>query len=174
MTRFNDLTSYSYGTAESTEVTAQNIGWLAPGIAFPTASPDPQFVERLWHYCKISVGQTRGLHRYEFCHSRDSNIARRNGEELLLGSAEIRVLASTGQLYAAPNLIYHYVVSHNYLPPAEFVRAVLNAACPPEDDYFVLLKKLGLTWNNTLIPEKGSKPFRFVNTPEGIIRVEDE
>src|SRR5690349_2636862 len=114
MMQFNDLTTYSYGTAESPEASAQNIGWLASGVDFSTASPDSQFVDRLWRFCKISVGQTRGLHQCELCLSPEANIARRNGEELLLGSAEIRVAAVPGQLYAAPNLIYHYVVSHNY------------------------------------------------------------
>lgn len=174
MTQFMDLTTYTYGAADNPEVSAQNIGWLAAGVKFPTASPDPQFIERLWRFCKISVGQTRGLHECELCRSRDANVARRNEEELLLGSAEIRVAGIQGRLFAAPNLIYHYVVSHNYSPPAEFVHAVLTGSCPPEDGYFDLLSKLGLTWNDTLVPEKGSKPFRFVKTSEGVVKVEDE
>lgn len=92
---------------------------------------------------------------------------------MLLGLAEIRVAAVQGQLYAAPNLIYHYVVIHNYSPPVEFVRAVLAGPCPPEDRYFELLSKLGLTWTDTLVPEKGSKPFRFVKTSEGIVKVSE-
>ena len=173
MTHFEDLTTYSYGAAEAPEASAQNIGWLASGVDFPTAPPDPQFVERLWRFCKISIGQTRGLHECELCRSRESNVARRNGEELLLGSAEIRVVAIQGQLFAAPNLIYHYVVSHNYCPPAEFERAVLAGSCPPDDSYFDLLSKLGLTWMDILVPEKGSKSFRFVRTSEGVVKVDE-
>jgi hypothetical protein len=174
MTHFTDLTTYSYGTADSPGASAQNIGWLANGVDFPTASPDPQFVERLWRFCKVSVGQTRGLQECELCRSRDANVARRNEEELLLGSAEIRVAAVEGQLYAAPNLIYHYVVSHNYSPPAEFVRAVLTGPCPPEDSYFELLSKLGFAWSDTLVPERGSKSFRFVKTSEGVLKLAEE
>lgn len=174
MTQFMDLTTYTYGAADSPKTSAQNIGWLALGMSFPTASPDARFVDRLWRFCKISVGQTRGLHECDLCHSRESGVARHNAEELLLGSAEIRVGGIQERLYAAPNLIFHYVVSHNYSPPAEFVHAVLMGPCPPEDGYFDLLSKLGLIWSDTLVPEKGSKPFRFVKTSEGVIKVEDE
>ena len=173
MTHFIDLTPYSYGAADSSEAGARNVGWLAAGVDFPTSSPDPQFVDRLWRFCKVSIGQTRGLHECEVCCSREANVARRNGEELLLGSAEIRVFSGDAELYAAPNLIYHYVVSHNYSPPPEFVRAVLVGPCPPDDAYYELLSKLGLTWSNTLVPERSGKSFRFVKTSEGVIKVEE-
>jgi len=41
-----------------------------------------------------------------------------------LGSAEIRVQGIDGAVYAAPNLIYHYMANHNYLPPEEFLGAI--------------------------------------------------
>lgn len=43
-----------------------------------------------------------------------------------LGSAEIRVKAKDGRIYAAPNLIYHYVAEHDYDPPKEFIEALLQ------------------------------------------------
>ena len=89
----------------------------------------------------------------------------------MLGSAEIRVVSDEGQLYAAPNLIYHYVASHNYAPPSEFVRAVLLGPCPPEDRYYELLSRFGLDWSDTLVPDRSSRPFRFVKTSEGVIKV---
>jgi hypothetical protein len=93
--------------------------------------------------------------------------------ELLLGSAEIRIISGQGQLYASPNLIFHHVVGHDYSPPPEFVRAVLMGPCPPEDGYYELLNKLGLEWSNTLIPDQSRKSFRFVKTPEGVVKVEE-
>lgn len=174
MTHFIDLTPYGYGAADGSETGACNIGWLAAGVAFPTiTSPDPQFVDRLWRFCRVSVGQTRGLHGCEMCCSREANVARRNGEELLLGSAEIRVVSCDGKLYAAPNLIYHYVVGHNYSPPPEFVRAVVAGPCPPEDAYYELLLKLGITWSNTLVPEQNGTSFRFVKTSKGVVKVDE-
>lgn len=174
MTYFRDLTPYDYGAADSSATSTLNIGWLAAGVDFAKTSPDIHFVDRLWRYCKVSIGQTRGLHECELCCSREANVARRNEEELLLGSAEIRVVAGWGQLYATPNLIYHYVVSHNYSPSPEFVQAVLAGWCPPDDGYYELLSNLGLKWSNTLMPEQSGKPFKFVKTSEGVVKVVDE
>ena len=53
-----------------------------------------------------------------------------DSEKLVLGSQEIRILGSDGIIYAAPNLIYHYVVDHNYLPPKEFIEALINSPLP--------------------------------------------
>ena len=43
----------------------------------------------------------------------------------LLGSAELRLVGRDGAVYAAPDLVLHYVEHHNYLPPHEFVEAVM-------------------------------------------------
>lgn len=48
------------------------------------------------------------------------------GGEMRLGSAEIVVKSSSGQVFVAPNLIVHYIEAHSYLPPREFVEAVLR------------------------------------------------
>ncbi|WP_456044162.1 DUF7919 family protein [Streptomyces rubiginosohelvolus] len=42
------------------------------------------------------------------------------------GSAEIRVMGH-GVAYAAPELVAHYVEAHGYLPPIEFMEAVLSS-----------------------------------------------
>lgn len=42
-----------------------------------------------------------------------------------LGSAEIAV-ATSATSFAAPDLILHYVRTHGYRPPAEFIQAVLD------------------------------------------------
>jgi len=136
MTHFKDLTIYTYGAATSSDVGARNIGWLAADIEFQIAVADPAFVERLWRFCRISIGQTRGLHECELCRSSEANSVCLKGEKLLLGSAEIRVLSRKGETYAAPNLVYHYVTAHNYSPPAEFVEAVLSGPSPPDEEYF--------------------------------------
>jgi hypothetical protein len=44
------------------------------------------------------------------------------------GNGEIRVIATAGATtYVAPVLVLHYVVAHGYLPPQEFIDAVLVA-----------------------------------------------
>lgn len=174
MTYSKDLTPYVYEAENGSGNDIKSVGWLAKDIDYPKASqPDPRFVERLWQFCRVSVGQTRGLHRCELCCSRDANVAQRDGDELLLGSAEIRVIAGNGKLYAAPNLIYHYVVFHNYSPPQEFVDAALSGPCPPDDYYYELLSIHGVSWSNTLIPAGGDELFRFEKTSEGVVRIEE-
>jgi hypothetical protein len=66
---------------------------------------------------------TLGYHQCPFCPAYPAR-ERINGELASLGSAEIRVHGPTAE-YAAPNLIYHYVIAHEYLPPDEFIEAVL-------------------------------------------------
>jgi hypothetical protein len=68
----------------------------------------------------------------------------RNGEELLLGSAEIRVFGKGELIYAAPNLIYHYVSVHCYKPPEEFLQALEEGPSPPGSEYFKRLTNLNL------------------------------
>ncbi|MEJ7786715.1 MAG: hypothetical protein WKF96_18085 [Solirubrobacteraceae bacterium] len=44
-----------------------------------------------------------------------------------LRNGEIRVTGEDGTVYAAPTMIAHYVAEHDYLPPQEFVDALLPA-----------------------------------------------
>lgn len=61
---------------------------------------------------------------------------------LRVGSAEIRVFYQ-GKTYAAPNLLYHYVVEHHYQPPSEFIEAVLHGDLPGSRAYLRYIRKLG-------------------------------
>lgn len=47
------------------------------------------------------------------------------GQKKLLGMSEIWLPSSSGVIYAAPSLIYHYMEAHRYLPPQEFLDAVI-------------------------------------------------
>ena len=172
MAKFDDLSEYSYLEPARWVGTTLNIGWLAHDSDFSRADPDRAFVDRLWRYCSVSVHQTRGLHACEFCSDPHANAAERSGQTFLLGSAEIRVPAGPRHLYAAPNLIYHYVTAHRYAPPPGFVRAVLSAPCPPEKTYFDTLAEIGLNWTETLTADRTRTSFKFVKTPDGVIKVE--
>jgi hypothetical protein len=127
----------------------KTVGWLALGHEFPTTAPSNELLDALWAYCKVSVAQMRGIHECEFCPGEDVHNAERNGELLLLGTSEIRVFSETGEIFAAPTLIYHYVRLHQYAPPAVFVRAVLAGPAPPDPEYFARLSQVGLDWNAT-------------------------
>lgn len=109
MTYFADLTDYTYIPAGHASCTiTKNVGWLSSAHPFETGAPSEELLDRLWSYCTVSVAQTRGIHRCEFCPDKDVNFAERRSDKLLLGTSEIRVFAGLGSIYAAPTLIYHY------------------------------------------------------------------
>ena len=49
----------------------------------------------------------------------------RDGVQISLGSAEIRVPGKFGVEYASPTLIYRYINDHSYPPAKEFIGAVM-------------------------------------------------
>ena len=174
MTYFADLSNYEYGMTDSTGPQAKNVGWLGPEASFETAEPDAELLDSLWQFCAVSVGQTRGLHDCHLCPLYTSNSAERGGKKLLLGSAEIRVFSVTGDVYASPNLIYHYVSAHRYRPPQGFVEALRTGPRPPGKQYFDCLDRHGIEWAATSVPDPSSRRFYFVRTPEGMKKVYDE
>lgn len=99
-----------------------SVGWLEPPHDFPRGTLALDLVQRLEERCSQSeYHATRGRHVCGFC-----------GEvEEALGFAEIRLLGD-GVIYAAPNLVAHYVRVHAYLPPSGFVEALRKGEPPPE------------------------------------------
>ncbi|WP_449343591.1 DUF7919 family protein [Streptomyces yaanensis] len=69
---------------------------------------------------------SRGWHSCTLCpeYTEHTATSARAGFAYRLGHAEIRAVSDDGVLYAAPNLIIHYVVDHLYGLPAEFIDAV--------------------------------------------------
>jgi hypothetical protein len=111
MSYFKDLSDYSYFRSGN-RPTTKNVGRLDSAHEFPKTVPTEELLDLIWHYCKFSVAQTRGIHECEMCASNTSHYVLRNGQPLFLGSAEIRVFAEDGFIYAAPTLVYHYVSVH--------------------------------------------------------------
>jgi len=139
MAYYPDLSHYSY-FKNDLDAHSLNIGWL--DIAYPyTVKPTPAiFAAKLWNFCRLPVQQSRGFHSCYFCKQPDiGHIEIRDGKELHLGSAEIRVFGTDGSVYAAPDLIYHYVIAHNYHPPDAFIQAVLEGPQPGTLDYLTLI-----------------------------------
>jgi hypothetical protein len=130
---FQDLTPYEYSKWGSPGL---NVGWLDAAHPFPTGDVPSGFIERLSHLLRSPVAQARGFHVCEFCdvgtvpEPRDQAAINAHYQRLMaagvLSSAEIRVVASDGRVYAAPMLICHYVEAHGYRPPDEFVDAVMK------------------------------------------------
>jgi hypothetical protein len=129
MTYFADLTPYSYMGA-SPEPHVLNVGWLDPNHDFPKGHVDADILAELLDLVRSSPArQTRGYHVCPFCTQKTLGISI-NGTALSrrLGSAEIRVLGAGGRVYACPDLIYHYIVAHDYLPPEELLKALADTS----------------------------------------------
>lgn len=98
-----------------------NVGWLDGKMSYSHGAVDVDLTEKLLALCKWPVNQYFGWHDCPFCQECPVRIADLEGE-FCLGDGEIRVPRNDGKVvYAAPNLIYHYVTAHQYLPPAEFL-----------------------------------------------------
>lgn len=152
MAYFEDFSDYIYFPAASPAGT-KNIGWLGEGKPFDTEAPSDEILDMLWEFCKVSVVQTRGLHECEICGLREAWKAERNGVALNLGSAEIRVFSENGDIYAAPNLIYHYVAVHHYKLPEPFRHALLTGPRPPDQAYFDRLEVADIDWSKNWVAD---------------------
>ena len=111
--------------------------------------PSEELLDLIWHFCRISVAATRGGHLCELCTSPYYGEAERHGEQLRLGTSEIRVFSRDGTIYSAPTLIYHYMSVHHYSPPEEFIQALREGPRPPSPEYFEKLAALELKWDFT-------------------------
>ena len=120
-----DLRPFNFGPWTHPRFLA--VGWLAEQHPFTKGEVPAQAVERLFALCAKPVYKTRGFHECPFCPKQGKGRQQtRNGKTIWLGSAMVRVRGRNWMTYFAPDLIYHYVVEHNYRPPEEFIEAVLR------------------------------------------------
>jgi len=127
---FKDLSLYVYDGRVDEKVL--NVGWLDEKHPYKTKEASEDFLNQLFSICQTPVNTTRGYHQCPFCKLKSIGTKAENGlDTIILGSAEIRVEGQRGIVYAAPNLIYHYVETHGYLPPEEFIAAVLASGSVP-------------------------------------------
>lgn len=138
MTYFADLSSYIYlpGTVPS-GITALNVGWLSSSENFPQGNAPEGFLDALSELCVLHRrAATRGWHECNLEHrgEKAGSIILQNGDGNVfrLGSAEVRVIDGDGRWLIAPNMVYHYVADHDYLPPKGFIEGVLARRSAPE------------------------------------------
>jgi hypothetical protein len=132
MAYYADLSRYEYllqnaiqglGRYPELRMPFVNIGWLAITNEYPRGVTDAAFQDRLALFCRPhSVWlQCKGFHTCEFCAKAH-------------GGYEIWVVG-TVKLYAAPMLIHHYVVAHEYRPPDEFIEALMDCPAPDSQEF---------------------------------------
>lgn len=131
MTYFKDLTRYEYSKDPfKCAGGLYNVGWLGRWAPYPKGFVAPELTEKLLALCKFPVNRYRGWHRCRFCKEYPVRITDSEGE-FCFGDGEIRVPAKDDKVtFVAPNLIYHYVAAHLYLPPDVFLDALRVLSLP--------------------------------------------
>ena len=127
MAYFEDLTAYSY-MGEIPDQNLLNVGWLEKGYEYPQGSVEPEVLSLILMLAsKSPTRRSRGFHVCPFCSNNSFGlpVIDTSGKRLLLGSAEIRVKGKGDLTYACPDLIYHYISVHSYLPPQEFIDSLM-------------------------------------------------
>jgi hypothetical protein len=152
---FEDLTPYTYSQGEA----MLNVGWLGPRLPFSVGQVDSEVLSRIaWLCLHETVEQVRGTYDCELCPPApvqdgvEAYLTQEGVKPCLLGSSEIRV-PGDGVVYAAPSLVLHYLVDHDYLPPAVFLRAVEK-----------LPNLLPTGWSVEMLPwEQAKRVFKGIN-----------
>ncbi|XAM01139.1 DUF501 domain-containing protein [Phycisphaeraceae bacterium D3-23] len=125
------------------------IGWLEVPCRFQQGDTTQEFRDRLRELCTHPVNVMRGMHHCQWCEQDGA-------QDVPGGNGEICVKGPTGRWYCAPTLVSHYVSSHGYRPPDEFMEAVLAPVAvmipsctvwsrPRQGDSHVVSKWLGRT-----------------------------
>jgi hypothetical protein len=147
VTYFKDLSPYVYFTRdEPSKASPLNIGWLGSKVPFEKGVTSQAFRDKLLKFCadEYIVLIALGFHACEFCGMDMGDWYETQKEKYdkaqcaSIGNGEIRVQGKSA-VYAAPALIYHYVVKHDYKPPDEFIEAIL-AGEPDSKEQTELLK----------------------------------
>lgn len=111
------------------------VGWLAKGKPFPKGPAPEEFVEVLQGFVALGFECTKalrwpiimGVHTCELCRRFDAH-------------GEIGV-PDGDQLWVAPRMILHYVMTHSYLPPQEFLTALQRCSPPGSVGYAKLAER---------------------------------
>lgn len=136
MVWFADLTDYAY--LDRIEYTACiNVGWLDSAHSFSRGQVSRRFLGRLRDFCRVRVHEGESAHLCNLSECPGLRGSDRADSAVMeqLGTAEIRVFARDSKVFAAPNLILHYVCDHGYKPPDEFIQAVLRGPRPTSNKY---------------------------------------
>lgn len=117
-----DLSTYRYGKREREDTLA--VGWLSKEHPFTRGPVDGEVLAKLTQLAVHKSSQlTRGIHRCEFCAEEEIWLQAPDGAERMLGTGEVRI-PGEGVLYAAPNLVVHYIGAHGYRPPHVYLDAL--------------------------------------------------
>uniref|UniRef100_UPI0040560A9C DUF7919 family protein n=1 Tax=Acetatifactor sp. TaxID=1872090 RepID=UPI0040560A9C len=147
MAYYKDLTQYQIEPrkliGEKNFENVFNIGWLGEDGNFTKGEVSEEFLMNLWEYYRYPVYMTRKLYNNEGLDGYWKFFtALYNGRRRQLGKSEIRVMnKQKDRIYAAPELILHYIMNHKYLPPQEFIDAVMTGPKPDSEEFCEMIRE---------------------------------
>lgn len=129
---YPDLSEFSCDPRKPSDTTLKCVGWLSARNYYPKKPAERHFLDALWWLCRHPIVEHRGFHECEFCSPPQSKQVYGDwgGSRIKLGSKLIFVFGSDSTAYVCPDMIFHYVLEHDYAPPEEFVRAVESGPRP--------------------------------------------
>ena len=139
-------------TMHGSVLSGKAVGWLSCKYPYPKGKMSVSFLEKLSLFCCAAQFYYMGYHFCEFCNGPEDRVfgdwrelddddppsiklPTCGDSQHRLGSGDI-VVFGPEEIYIAPDLICHYVLDHDYLPPAEFIQAVLSCPFPDSAEYF--------------------------------------
>lgn len=126
---YEDLAECDYFGEEYSKILTA-VGWLENENPFSTGTVPKDVYSKLCEFSKKpwTFAVFMGPHECDLCQF---------GNEFGIDNIFI---PHNGKIYVCPALITHYINAHHYLPPNEFIEAVL--ACPPQGSMEYLKKIL--------------------------------
>lgn len=117
MVWYKDLSPIDYTSSEASTY-VRPVGWLAKDHPYPIGDSPKEAYERLCDLFKnpFELRHYLGWHSCDLCQFK--------GER----GVHNLFVPGNGVLYYSPELITHYINAHKYLPPPEFIEAVMR--CP--------------------------------------------
>jgi len=105
------------------------VGFLGRNGPFETGKMPAAFPPALLPYCQPSA---------TVCHIKANRPCPLCNQLIAgYGSGELRAIGDE-ELYAAPDLLHHYVTAHHYRPPDEFIDAILHGPGPDTAEHRAL------------------------------------
>lgn len=102
------------------------IGWLYSNASFSAGTVITEVIEKLKLLLtsNAATNHDRSITPCYLCDSRERVEVDIDGGKIYLGSSEIWIPSFGHHVYAMPDMIYHYIQKHAYLPPIEFLESL--------------------------------------------------
>ena len=145
MSYLQDLSVFAlFGMADARVLA---VGWLSSAHSYNRGEVSAEVFARI---CELLLdpwqpGTILGRHQCSLCRftTGPSELVLRDNTTVSIGSRNLFVPAGD-VLYVAPSMVAHYIDSHEYQPPDEFIAAIKE--CPPmrSVEYLRQMKHFGL------------------------------